>query len=72
MGGSCSRYGVNERCILYFGREGDHLGGPGADGRKILKWIFKKWDGGIYWIELAQNRNRWRVVLNAVMNFRVS
>jgi hypothetical protein len=40
-------------------REGDHLGDPGVDGRKILKWIFNKWDGGMEWIELAQDRDRW-------------
>ena len=30
------------------------------DGRIILRWIFRKWDGGMDWIDLAQDRNRWQ------------
>jgi hypothetical protein len=51
-------------------KESDHLGDPRVDGRIILKSI-KKWDGGIDWIELTQDRDRWRAVVNAVMNLRV-
>jgi hypothetical protein len=51
-------------------REGDHLGDPGVD-RIILRRIFEKWDGGMNWIELAQDGDRWRALLNAVMNLRV-
>jgi hypothetical protein len=34
------------------------LGRSRLDGSIILKWIFKKWDGGMDWIDLAQNRDR--------------
>ena len=27
--------------------------------------------GGVDWIELAQNRDRWKALVNAVMNLRV-
>jgi len=27
--------------------------------------------GGIDWIELAQDRDRWQTLMNSVMNFRV-
>jgi hypothetical protein len=52
-------------------REGDHFEDSGVDGRIILKWIFKKWFEGIDWIDLAQDRDRVRALVNAVMNLRV-
>jgi hypothetical protein len=47
------------------------VGDPRVDGRIILKWIFKEWDGGMDWIELAQDRDWWRALVNAVINLRV-
>jgi hypothetical protein len=52
-------------------REGDYLGDSGIDVRIILKWIFKTWDGSMDWIELTRGRDRWRAVVNAVMNLWV-
>jgi hypothetical protein len=26
-------------------REGDHWGDPDVDGKIILRWIFRKWEG---------------------------
>ena len=28
--------------------EGNHLGDPGVDGRIILRWIFRKWNVGVW------------------------
>jgi hypothetical protein len=31
---------------------------PGVDGKIILKWIFERLDGGMDWIDLAEDRDR--------------
>jgi hypothetical protein len=56
--------------VMYALLVGDHLADPGIDGRKILKWIFKK-RGDMGWIDLAQDRDRWRALVNAVTDHRV-
>jgi len=52
-------------------RERDNLEDLGLDGRITLKLIFKKWDGGMDWLHLAQDRYRWWALVNAVMAIRV-
>jgi hypothetical protein len=44
---------------------------PGVNVRIILKCIFRKWNGSMGYIELAQDRYRWQALVNAVMNLRV-
>jgi hypothetical protein len=43
----------------------------GVNGRIILKWMFMKWDVDMDWMGLAQYRDRWLKVVNAVMSVRV-
>jgi len=73
-GGAWSKYEREERCIQVFWwgdlRESEHLEDPSTDGRIILIWISKKWDGGKDWIDLARNWDRWRALVRAVLNVR--
>jgi hypothetical protein len=49
----------------------DHVEEPGIGGRILLKWIFKQRVGGMSQIELAQNRDRWQILVNVVVNLQV-
>jgi hypothetical protein len=52
MGGACSAYGKEERRIQDFDggnlRERNNLGDPGLNRRIILRWIFRKWNVGVW------------------------
>jgi hypothetical protein len=75
MGGACSSYGGGERRVKGFGGE--------PEGKRPLEKPRCRWEdnikmdlqevgcGGVDWIELAQDRDRWRALVNAVMNLRV-
>jgi len=57
---------------LKYMKERSHLKELGADGSTILTRVFKKFDGGgMDWIVLAQDRDNWRDILNAVLKLRV-
>jgi hypothetical protein len=53
--------------------------GKRALGRQRRRWVSNikmylgemEW-GGVDWIDLAQDRDKWRALVSTVMNFRVS
>jgi hypothetical protein len=49
-------------------RERDHCEDPDVDGRIILRWIFRKWEGvvGTVWSGIGIG-----TLVSTVMNFRV-
>ena len=40
-------------------RERGHLVDLGMDRSILLKWIYKKWEGGMAWSDVAQDRDSW-------------
>jgi len=60
-----------EKCTRFWWespKERDHLEDQGVGIRMDLREIGL---GGVDWIRLAQDRDRWRAVVSAVMNLRV-
>jgi hypothetical protein len=50
--------------------ERDNLANLGLDGRIILEKDQDLEWGGMDWIDLAEYRNNWQSLVNAVMNLR--
>jgi hypothetical protein len=49
----------------------DHKENPKVCGRIILKWSLERYDGGgMDWINLAQDRDQWRALVNTIMNLQ--
>ena len=44
-------------------RTRDHLGDPGTDGRRILRWFFRKWDvvvwTGLRCLKIGKGGGHW-------------
>jgi len=76
MGGVCSSVGVRRGVYrVSVGKpEGKRpLGRPRRRWEDSIKMGIQEVEYGVMgWIELAQDRDRWRAFVNAVMNFRVS
>ena len=47
------------------------LGSPRRSWEDNIKMDLREVGGGGDWMELAQDRDRWRALVNTVMNFRV-
>jgi len=78
MGGACGTYGGGERRVQVYrvlvGKpEGKRpLGRPRRRWEDNIKMDLREVGGGCGdWMKLAQDRDRWRALVNTVMNFRV-
>jgi hypothetical protein len=44
----------------------------GVNGRIKLKWVSERFDeGSVDWTDLAQDRDKWRALVNTVINLPV-
>jgi hypothetical protein len=76
VGRACGTHGEKgETCTGFWWeswKEKDHLKDQGVDGRMVSKWTLGRLvGGGVEWLHVAQDRDRWWAVVNAVTNLRV-
>ena len=75
MGGACSTYGESigvYRDLVGKPERNKPLGRPRRRWEENIKMDLQEvGSNGTEWIDVAQDRDRWRILVNAVMNFRV-
>jgi hypothetical protein len=75
MGRACGTYGEDRgvyRVLVGKPEEKRPLGRPRHRWEDNIKMDFQDGGGGRgYWMELAQDRDRWRALVGMVRNFRV-
>jgi hypothetical protein len=76
--GSCITRGRGDKKCKRFWwqrpKERDHTEDRGVDGRMGSEWILRTLPGGgggVEWIQLAQDKDWWRALVNTVLNLRV-
>jgi hypothetical protein len=75
VGEACGTHGRGEKSVQGLGGKARR---KETHGRQRLRWedgirmdLRENGLGGVDWIRLAQDRDRWRAVASAVMNLRV-
>jgi len=74
VGGACGAHGEGRGVhrVLVRKLEGKRpLGRPRCRWEDNIKMDLQEVGGGEDWMELAQNRDRWRELVNTVMNLRL-
>jgi hypothetical protein len=74
MGGACSTYGGEQKCIQALGgkTEGKRpLGRPRCRMEFNIKMDLQEVGWGMDWIDLAKDRDGWRALVDEVMNLQV-
>jgi hypothetical protein len=75
VGGTCGTHGREEECVQGFGgkarRRERSLGRPRSRWEDGIRMDLRETRVSVEWIQLAQDRDRWRALVNTVMNLQI-